>query len=81
MCTAEKLDEKKAPAYVDIDVSPDGKTATVSSHTKSPLSMGAGPGPMEYFGSVEQKISLQIDLTGPKPVITDCKLTQDFAAA
>ena len=81
MCTAEKLNEKKAPAYVDIDVSPDGKTATVSSHTKSPLSMGAGPGPMEYFGSVEQKISLQIDLTGPKPVITDCKLTQDFAAA
>ena len=68
----------QGPIYIDINVSEDGEGATISAHTKSPLSVGAGPNPLATFGKAEFKIDLQIDLSGPKPLVTNCQLTQKF---
>jgi hypothetical protein len=74
-------DRNDDPICYDLTVSKDGKSATVSSHTKAPLTMGAGPDAMATFGTTEWKVEFNINLSGAKPVITSCKITQRFDPA
>ena len=64
--------------YYDFVVSEDGETATISARTKSDLVMGAGPKVMSKYGSTSFSVTMQVDLTGDKPVVTDCMIAQDF---
>jgi hypothetical protein len=67
------------PMYLDLTVSEDGKSATFVSRNKFSLAMGAGPNVQASYGKVEFQATFRIDLSGPKPIVTDCEINQDFA--
>jgi len=70
---------KFEPMYLDLTVAKDGKSATFVSRNKFPLAMGAGPNIQASYGKVELQATFKVDLSGPKPIVTDCEINQDFA--
>ena len=70
---------KILPMYLDLTVSEDGKSATFVSRNKFSLAMGAGPNVQASYGKVEFQATFQVNLSGPKPIVTDCEINQDFA--
>ena len=56
----------------------ENNTATITFESQHTLSSGAGADVRTSYGSVSYTCTLQVDLNGEKPVITDAKLGQSF---
>ena len=57
----------------------DNGTATVTFTYPCKLLTGAGPNEMSAFGTAQTECTINLDLNGNKPVVTDTKLAQSFA--
>ena len=63
--------------FYSLDVNDDG-TAKLTLGFESDLAAGFGPDSQAKCGSLKYGCELSIDLNGPKPVVTDAKLSQSF---
>ena len=71
--------ETKPPLNYGLQVSADGRSATVTVSVTNILASGAGPNPLASYGEATYSMTLKIDLSGEKPVATDVKLAQEFS--
>ena len=71
--------ETKPPLNYGLQVSEDGRSATVTVSVTNILASGAGPNPLASYGEATYGMTLKIDLSGEKPVATDVKLAQEFS--
>ena len=71
--------ETKPPLNYGLQVSEDGRSATVTVSATNILASGAGPNPLASYGEATYGMTLKIDLSGEKPVATDVKLAQEFS--
>ncbi|MBQ7607577.1 MAG: hypothetical protein IJU76_06360 [Desulfovibrionaceae bacterium] len=62
---------------IHVDIKKDN-TATLTFESNNGLTTGAGANPLTNYGKVSYTCTLQVDLSGKKPVITDAKLGQSF---
>ena len=71
--------ETKPPLNYGLQVSEDGRSATVTVSATNILASGAGPNPLASYGEATYSMTLKLDLSGEKPVATDVKLAQEFS--
>ena len=71
--------ETKPPLNYGLQVSEDGRSATVTVSVTNILASGAGPNPLASYGEATYSMTLKLDLSGEKPVATDVKLAQEFS--
>ncbi|MBP5300711.1 MAG: hypothetical protein J6Y80_04835, partial [Victivallales bacterium] len=69
---------KKSSGNYGLQVSEDGRSATVTVSVTNILASGAGPNAMASYGEATYGMTLKLDLSGEKPVATDVKLSQSF---
>ena len=62
-----------------LQVSEDGRSATMSMTCESTIVSGVGPNPNATIGEVKHGLVLTLDLSGEKPVVTDAKISQEFS--
>ena len=70
---------KKSSGNYGLQVSEDGRSATVTMSVTNILASGAGPNAMASYGEATYSMTLKLDLSGEKPVATDVKLAQSFS--
>ena len=66
----------KNDAIYSLEVSKDGKTATITTTYPSTLAMGAGPDSTKQFGAFTVQTRLTLDLSADEPTITDARFSQ-----
>ena len=72
--------DKKGGAVTNysLQVSEDGRSATMSMTCESTIVSGVGPNPQAAIGEVKHGLVLTLDLSGEKPVVTNAKISQEF---
>ena len=63
------------PVY-SVEVSKDGKTATITTSNPSTLAMGAGPDSTKSFGNFNAQFRLTLDLYADEPKVIDASFAQ-----